>query len=59
MLAAVACGEYESVEAAAEHIVKITGTVEPEPALAEKYEQKYAQFVRIYPACRKLFADLK
>ncbi len=32
MLAAVACGEYESVEAAARKLVKVTGTVEPEPS---------------------------
>ncbi len=35
MLAAVACGEYSSVEEAAEKIVKVIDTVEPEAALAE------------------------
>ena len=38
MLAAVACGEYESVEAAAAKIVKIIDTVEPEPELVAKYD---------------------
>ncbi len=55
MLAAVACGEYPSVEAAAEAIVKITGTIEPDPVLAEKYEARYAQFRQIYPACKPVF----
>lgn len=59
MLAAVACGEYESVEEAAHKIVKITGTVEPEPELVAKYEARYQVFRQIYPACKPLFALMK
>lgn len=59
MLAAVACGEYENVEAAAEKIVKIIDTVEPEPELVEKYEARYQQFKEIYPACKPLFEIIK
>ena len=59
MLAAVACGEYENVEEAAHKIVKITGTVEPEPELVEKYEARYQVFRQIYPACKPLFALMK
>ncbi|MCD8083066.1 MAG: xylulokinase [Clostridiales bacterium] len=55
MLAAVACGEYESVEAAARKIVRVIDTVEPEPELAAKYEARYQQFKQIYPACKPLF----
>ena len=55
MLAAVACGEYKSVEDAAEKLVKVIGTVEPDPELVEKYETKYQQFRQIYPACKPLF----
>ena len=55
MLAAVGCGEYASVEAAADKLVKITDTVEPEPELVEKYEARYQQFRQIYPACKPLF----
>ncbi len=55
MLAAVACGEYGSVEEAAEKIVKIVGTVEPEPELVAKYEERYQQFKQIYPACKPVF----
>jgi len=55
MLAAVACGEYENVEAAAARIVKIVDTVEPEPELVAKYEARYRQFKEIYPACKPLF----
>ena len=55
MLAAVACGEYASVEEAASKLVKIIDTVEPEEELVAKYEARYAQFKEIYPACKPLF----
>lgn len=55
MLAAVACGEYGSVEEIAAKIVKVVDTVEPEPELVEKYEKCYARFKQIYPACKPLF----
>ncbi|MCI8530582.1 MAG: xylulokinase [Lachnospiraceae bacterium] len=55
MLAAVACGAYGSVEEIAAKVVKIVDTVEPEPELVAKYEERYAQFKEIYPTCRPLF----
>ena len=55
MLAAVACGEYSSVEEAAEKIVKVIYTVEPEAALAAKYDKKYAKFKEIYPTVKGLY----
>ncbi len=58
MLAAVACGEYASVEEAAEKIVKVVDTVNPDPAIAEKYEEKYRKFIKIYPAVKDLFSEI-
>ena len=55
MLAAVACGEYQSVEEIAAKVVKIVETVEPEAELVEKYEKQYTKFKEIYPACKPLF----
>lgn len=55
MLAAVGCGEYPSVEAAAEKIVKIVDTIEPEPELVAKYEEKYQIFKQIYPTVKGLY----
>ena len=55
MLAAVACGEYASVEEAAAKLVKVIDTVEPSPELVEKYEARYQQFKEIYPACKPLY----
>ena len=43
---------------AAEKIVKIVDTVEPEPALVEKYEKRYQQFKQIYPTCKELFKKI-
>ncbi len=59
MLAAVACGEFKSVEEAAEKVVRIVDTVEPDQKLAAKYEERYAQFKEIYPACKPLFQVMK
>lgn len=55
MLAAVGCGEYPDVETAARKIVKVVDTVVPEPKLAEKYEERYQKFKKIYPAVKGLF----
>jgi xylulokinase len=55
MLAAVACGEYRSVNEIADKVVKIVETIEPDSELVEKYNERYAQFKEIYPACRPLF----
>ncbi len=59
MLAAVACGEYGSVEEAASKIVKIIDTVEPTPELVSRYEARYNQFKQIYPACKPVFDVIK
>lgn len=59
MLAAVACGEYADVKEAADKIVKVVDTVEPDPALVSKYEARYQQFKEIYPACKAVFDKIK
>ena len=58
ILAAVACGEYASVGEAAGKLVKVTGTVEPDPAIAGRYEQQYKRFKQIYPTLKALFPTL-
>ncbi len=59
MLAAVACGVYASVEEAAEKIVRVVDTIEPEPELVEKYEERYRKFARIYPTVKELFGEIQ
>lgn len=58
MLAAVARGEYPTVEDIAERFVKVVETIEPDSALVEKYERCYRKFKEIYPACKRVYEVL-
>ncbi len=58
MLAMVGCGQYESVQAAADELVEVVATVEPDAELTARYEERYQQFKKIYPVCKELFAQL-
>jgi len=58
MLAMVACGEYPDVKSACKKLVSIASTVEPEAKLTAKYEERYRQFRKIYPAVKDLFPQL-
>ena len=58
MLAMAACGEYASVEDACAAIVKVVKTVEPDPEIAARYEERYQKFRKIYPALRSVFPEL-
>ena len=55
ILAAVGCGEFASVEEAADKLVKVVGSVEPDAELTAKYEEKYQQFKKIYPTVKCLY----
>lgn len=58
ILAAVACGEYASVEDAAKAIVKVKETVIPKADRAAAYQKKYEIFRGLYPAIRgKIISD--
>ena len=59
MLAAVACGEYASVEEAAAKLVKVVDTVEPDAAIAARYEARYQKFASIYPTVKELFPKIQ
>ncbi len=59
MLAMVGCGQFESVQAAADALVSVASTVEPDPALTAAYEKRYQQFRRIYPAVKQLFPEIQ
>ena len=58
MLAMVACGEYESVKDCCAKLCHTSSVVKPEWSLVAKYEARYQQFKKIYPACKELFAEL-
>lgn len=57
MLAAVGCGVYKDVQEAAEKLVKVVDTVEPEAELVSKYEERYCKFKEIYPALKDVFRE--
>ena len=58
MLAMVACGAYATVADACKALVSVASTVDPEQELVDRYEKRYQQFRKIYPACKDLFAEL-
>ena len=59
MLAMVACGVFENVQQAAEKLIRVKDTVQPDPERMALYEKRYQQFRQIYPACRELFKVLE
>lgn len=58
ILAAVACGEWKTVQQASTELLKIKGMTSPEPELAALYDERYRQFKQIYPALKGLFPVL-
>lgn len=59
VLAAVGCGEYQSVSEACEKLVEVADTVYPDKELSALYEAKYRNFKKIYPALKELFSDIR
>jgi xylulokinase len=59
MLAMVACGEYESVQAAVDAIVKTASVLEPDAELTALYEAQYQKFKTIYPAVKGIFPVIR
>lgn len=55
ILAAVGCGEYASVEEAADKLVKVVDVIKPDAELTAKYEKRYQYFKKLYPTTKVLF----
>ena len=58
MLAMVGCGRYGSVQEAADDLVKVAYTVVPQTEITQRYEERYQQFKKIYPAVKPLFPEI-
>ncbi|KPK83384.1 MAG: xylulose kinase [Phycisphaerae bacterium SM23_33] len=58
ILAAVGTGAYKSVPEACDAIVKVTRTIQPNPAARKAYARYYRQYRRLYPALRGEFAGI-
>lgn len=56
MLAMVGCGNFASVQEAADALVEVASTTEPDAALTAKYEARYQNFKKFYPALKNFFA---
>ena len=59
MLAMVACGDYPNVQSVCDKLVHAASTVKPEPELVARYEARYQQFKKIYPAVKALFPEIQ
>ncbi len=55
ILAAVACGEFATVQEAADRLVKVRDSVLPDAQLAARYEERYQKFRKLYPALKGVF----
>ena len=58
MLSMVGCGAYESVEACADALVRVTDTVLPDPEIVARYEKQYQKFSGLYPALKNTFKQM-
>lgn len=58
VLAMVGCGAFESVQSACDMLVRVADTVEPNPELTARYEERYQKFKQIYPALKNVFPNL-
>jgi len=56
MLAMVGCGKFASVQEAADALVEVASTTEPDAELTAKYEARYQNFKKLYPALKDFFA---
>lgn len=59
MLAMVSCGEYSDVKSVCDKLASVAATVKPEPDLVVKYEARYQQFKKIYPAVKNIFPQIQ
>ena len=57
ILAMSGCG-LGSVRELSGRFVRTSGVIEPEEELTGLYDERYARFSKIYPACRELFKAL-
>ena len=55
----VGCGAYPDVQTAAAALVELASVTEPDPVLTERYEARYQQFRKIYPALKELFPEIR
>lgn len=55
MLAAVACGEYQTVSECAKNMIQTAEKVEPDGEITARYHVQYKKFKELYPALKPIF----
>ena len=50
-------GAFASVQAAAEALVEVASTTEPDAELTAKYQARYEKFKQLYPALKSVFSE--
>ena len=58
MLAMTGCGRYSDIRECADALIEISETIKPDPEITARYEEKYQQFRKIYPAMKDLFPEI-
>jgi len=58
MLAMICCGEYPDAQAVCTKMMSVSSVVKPTPELSAKYETRYQQFKKIYPALKNIFEKI-
>ena len=58
ILAMVAAGKFPTVRAACDALISVADTLEPNPEITARYEERYQQFRQIYPTMKSLFPKL-
>ena len=59
MLAMVGCGRFATVIEAADALVEVASTTEPDAELQARYQRRYEMFSKIYPALKNVFPALR
>lgn len=50
-------GAFASVQAAADALVEVASTTEPDAELTAKYQARYEKFKQLYPALKSIFSE--
>lgn len=59
LLAMTGCGEYNSLKAACDACVKVTGEIPPDDELRARYDELYKIYAGLYPALRQTFRNMR
>ena len=59
VLAMVGDGAYNDVSQCTDKFVSVKGTVEPNPEIVDRYNDRYEKFKQIYPSLRNVFKAIK